>query len=239
MKTFLNNLNSKYVYGVLFLLAMLMLIDWFVFSRTPVDELKQVTSAVSERIQKTKEISNDEIVSGTAIEGTQYESTIIDPRKINSTELRNWVGREAKAMNSFNAEEEALKDHYQKIGENLSPEQFKLLSDVILNRKAILNERILSAYLIGYAGYSSIEDLARVISAEIKVDGAPVAHSLAETQMVQERAMRVLAINRLVDLAKGPDKNAANNAKDQLTKLIPTIKDATLRNYAQSKLTEI
>lgn len=234
--------NKKLFFGFFFLVALLALIDWVLFGRNPMHEIKSVTTAVSEKI-KSKRIggfagaAQDYAASATV--AARPTVPLFDPTASTPTQFKTWFDSEVKLMNQYNVSEEVVQQRYLQITSKMTPAQFKQLSVVARTKSPNVNDRVLAAYLLGYAGYSNVGDLAALALSPIKLDGKPEAHSLAETQQVQERALRVLAINRLADLAQGEDAVAAKIAMNELTQISRSIKDSSLKIYAQNKLKEI
>lgn len=235
--------NKKLFFGFLILVALLALIDWILFGRTPIHEIKSVTTAVSEKIKGKKQTggfagaAEAHAVSATA--AAQAALPVFDPSTAAPTQFKEWFDSEVKLMNQYNVNEEVVQQRYLQITGKMTPAQFGLLSVVARAKSPNINDRILAAYLLGHSGYANVGDLAALALSPIKLDGKPEAHSLAETQQVQERALRVLAINRLADLARGGDAAAAKKALDHLTLIIKTVKDPSVKNYAENKLKEI
>lgn len=238
MKLSANWFNKKLFFGFLFLVLLLAIIDWLIFGRTPMQEINTVKEMVSQK-------KSGEQASGFYGAAKAYAASAtlaaqnFEPATANAEQFEQWFKSEAQAMNHYNVNEDKIQERYLRITAQMTPAQFKVLSQIAMRSNPNVSERILAAYLLGYAGYDSLSDLSALASSEIKLDGVPNAHTAAETQQTQERALRVLAINRLADLARGEDAAAAANALAELKKLIPTIKDANLKNYAQNKLKEI
>lgn len=236
--------NKKLFFGFLILVALLALIDWILFGRTPIHEIKSVTTAVSEKIKGKKTVggfagaAEAHAVSATAA-AAQAAIPAFDPSAATPVQFKEWFNSEVKLMNQYNVNEEVVQQRYLQITRKMTPAQFGLLSIVARTKSPNINDRILAAYLLGFSGYANTGDLAALALSPIKLDGKPEAHSLAETQQVQERALRVLAINRLADLARGDNAVAAKKALDHLTLIIKTVKDPSVKNYAENKLKEI
>jgi len=235
--------NKKLFFGFLILVALLALIDWILFGRTPIHEIESVTTAVSEKIKGKKNVggfagaAQAHAVSAKA--AAQAAAPAFDPSAATPAQFKEWFDAEVKLMNQYNVNEEVVQQRYLQITGKMTPAQFKQLAVVARTKSANVNDRILAAYLLGYSGYANVADLSALVLSPIKLDGKPEAHSLAETQQVQERALRVLAINRLADLARGDDVAAANKALAELTKLSRSVKDLSVKNYAENKLKEI
>lgn len=235
--------NKKLFFGFLILVALLALIDWILFGRTPMHEIKSVTTAVSEKIRGKKQTggfagaAEAHAVSATA--AAQAAAPIFDPAAATPTQFKEWFDSEVVLMNQYNVSEDVVQQRYLQITGKMTPAQFKQLSLVARTKSPRVNDRVLAAYLLGFSGYANIQDLTALAMSPIKLEGKPEAHSMAETQQVQERALRILAINRLADLARGENAAEANKALAELAKLSRSVKDPNVKIYAENKLKEI
>lgn len=235
--------NKKLFFGFIFLVALLALIDWVLFGRTPLHEFQKVTEAAQAGVAKITGqhsgfagAAQAHLASATAAlqAPLTFEVATATPEQ-----FKIWFDSEVKIMDQYNVNTDQLQQRYLELTAKMKPEQFSKLSVIARTKSDRVNERVLAAYLLGYAGYANISDLAALVQAEFKLDGEPTAHSAAETQQVQEQSLRVLAINRLADLARGDDKVLALKALAQLKLIVKNVKNITLKNYAQNKLNEI
>lgn len=235
--------NKKLFFGFIILVALLALIDWFLFGRTPMHEIKTVTAAAQAGVAKItgKQGGFAGAAQAHAASATAalQAAPVIDVATATPVQFKQWFDSEVSLMNQYNVNEEQMQQRYLQLTSKMKPEQFSLLSVVARTKSPNINERVLAAYLLGFAGYANLGSLTALALSPIKLDGKPEAHSLAETQQVQERALRVLAINRLADLARGEDAAAANKALAQLKLIATTVKDPSVKNYAENKLKEI
>ncbi|WP_409478353.1 hypothetical protein [Pseudobdellovibrio sp. HCB154] len=235
--------NKKLFFGFIILVALLALIDWFLFGRTPMHEIKTVTEAakvVGAKITgKPGGFAGAAHAHAASATAALQTAPVIDASKATPEQFKVWFDSEINLMNQYNVNEDQMQQRYLELTAKMTPAQFKQLSVVARTKSPNVNERILAAYLLGYSGYANINDLSALVTAPIQLDGKPEPHSVAETQQVQERALRVLAINRLANLAQGNDPAQAKKAVAELKRLAATLKDASLKNYAQNKLKEI
>lgn len=244
MKFFNEPSNRKLLIGFLILVALLALIDWILFGRTPIHEIKSVTTAVSEKIQGKKVggfagAAQAHADSASATAAAQLSVASFDPSAATPEQFKTWFSSEVSLMDQFNVSEDVIQQRYLQVTNKMTPAQFAQLSVVARTKSTNVNDRILAAYLLGYSGYANVGDLTALALSPIKLEGKPEAHSMAETQQVQERALRVLAINRLADLARGEDATASKKALAQLQLISRSSADPSIKNYAQNKLKEI
>jgi len=233
-------LKNKYVIGFVVLVLLLALIDWMIFGRSPVKELNTVKEVVGQTIEQATTANQNYASATVQSAGDQKQKTIENFNKLDSSAFANWLNAEAKSMNDFNVNAEALTQKYNQITQQMTRGQFAELAKVVQSDEVNANKKILSAYLLAYAGYESLSDLSKTITSPLNVKGNPnEPHSSAEVEQTRERAMRVLLIDRFFNLAKGSNKSEAENAKQELQKLISSISDLYLKNYAQSKFNEL
>lgn len=234
--------NKKLLFGFLILVALLALIDWILYGRTPIHEIKSVTTAVSEKIKGNKNVggfAGAAQAHADAASATAAAIPVFDPSAATQEEFKVWFGSEVEMMNQYNVNEEVVLQRYLQVTKKMTPAQFAQLSIVARTKSPNINNRILASYLLGFSGYANIGDLTALALSPIKLEGKPEAHSVAETQQVQERALRVLAINRLADLARGDDVAASKKALAQLQLVSRSSTDPNIKLYAQNKLKEI
>jgi len=233
--------KNKYFVGIIVLLSLLAFIDWILFGRTLVHEFHAVTTAVNKTLNAGKDISTQSASSTVSSESVSSaeQNLIFVPSKASQEQFKNWLNEESKSMLNYNVNAEALTQKYQTLTAKMTKEQFEILAGVAKSNESDANKKVLSAYLMGYAGYDSMQTLAEFASSSYKLSGEVNVHSVAEAEQTRERAMRVIAIDRFAALAQGDQNDQAEKAKQELKKLIQTIRDPYLKNYAQSKLSEL
>lgn len=252
---FLNNLiHKKFVIGFIILIMLLALFDWLLFGRTPMQEFETVKDVVS---QKLTDVSDDQAADAKQETATQTQSNSspsltgqnsaadsFNPKSATDQQFKTWLNEEVREMSDFNVNEEALQQRYLKLTAQMTAAQFQQLSKLAQSSSKNVSEKILAAYLLSFSGYDSLKDLSALAQSSYQLDGVPKGgqpkpHSLAETQQVQERALRILAINRLVALAQGDQADLAQKAYQELKSMIRGMKDSYLKDYAQNKFKEI
>lgn len=238
--------ENKYIKGTLFLILLLAAVDFIIFGRTPVQEIKTVATVVSSKVanftsgtsQGQEQVDPNSQAGPVFKLSEQVEN--FNPQQASLIQFKEWFSQEVKLMSQFNtADEQATKERYLKITAKMNSEQFKVISDMFTSKTQIADEKILSSYLLSMMGYEGVKILGDLATFPIPVQGRPEAHSVDETILTRERAMRVLLINRLYDLALANQGVEAQNAVRELEKVIANLKDSNLKNYAQSKLQEI
>lgn len=238
MKFFNEPSNRKLLIGFLILVFLLTLFDWLLFGRTPIHEIKSVTTAVSEKI-KAKNLGGFAGAAQAHAVSATVTASLLDAATATPEQFKTWFDSEVAMMNQFNVSEDLIQQRYLQITRKMTPGQFAELAVLARTKSENVNQRVLAAYLLGFSGYANIGDLTTLALSPINLDSKPEAHSMAETQQVQERALRVLAINRLADLARGEDVMASKKALDQLQLISRSSTDPSVKIYAQNKLKEI
>ncbi len=145
-------------------------------------------------------------------------------------ELHNWLDERSNSFSSFSeADQKQLKE---KLAE-LEPADLDELKEISGSAQIPINKRILSLYMLGEstAGEMALKEF---LADEIDLVENAKPHSMDESKNGREKALRVMAIEQLIERASSPEE-----AKAKLDQIIPTIKDPWLRSYALRKSKEI
>lgn len=174
--------------------------------------------------------SSPEQATATAPEETTQTSEVLDTpeTKAKETRLEDWLSNNANSMNSFSPQGE---EQMQSFVATLDDSDFARLQKTALNLKVPANKRILSTYLLTLADTRALKSLGEFISAPLEGNPQPEPHTMDEAALGREKAMRVMAIDHLLEKGK-TDPSALQALKD----LIPTIKDPWVRSYAERRL---
>lgn len=207
--------------------------------------VKQESSVVKTSVAKiTSMIKNSTVASSDT--GSPSETppskdsfaanpTQTELRSFSPHELRQWVQRQSASMNSTdnNTEEQQILLRAQ--AQTLLPEQLPVLSEIAINTKMPINERIFSAFLITMnSAPQAQEALFEGAKTEVPDFGPVNPHSEAELRHTQELAIRYMQIDELFERAK-----TNTNARDKLKLLITEAQSAQVRSYAEKRLREL
>ena len=143
-----------------------------------------------------------------------------------------WFAGEAnnlEASTNNPAEKESLlKARAQK----LTPAEIQFLQKKAVDTKATAKERISAAYLLTLS--NSSDSLVQLSQAALSLPFPQEVHSIGETLLGQEKAIRVMAIDELFNRAK---TDAA--LRKQLPEIINKISDPALKQYALRRYQEL
>ncbi len=162
------------------------------------------------------------------VTGTVIDAPAIDP------EFQTWIKTEAKSVDRPTIDSDKKKTELAKIIATLTPNKAKQLLQTARNVSSTAGERILSTYLLVEAGSLALGEIKELITSPVVDHGPAKAHSEAEMMRVQERSLRIMAIDGLASRAKQDP-----NSRDTLARSIPGIQDSYIRDYAQKRLAEV
>ena len=144
----------------------------------------------------------------------------------------SWFSEEAKNLeaNTKNsaAKEAALKARAQQLTEV----EINFLQKKAIDSKATANERISAAYLLTLS--NSVVSLAEISQSPLSMPSPQPVHSIGETLLMQEKAIRVMAIDELFNRAK---TDAV--VRNQLLAIINKMSDEGLKQYALKRYREL
>jgi len=216
-----------------FLLALLLFATW---NRSPLaPSFSMSFSPASENLNPAKNSSgeNSENLAPDSPPPGTPEATF-NPQAASSEEFQTWLDAESGRLRGFSVDSAAKEQELKQTAAQLRPEQRRALLEAATNTALEIDRRIFSAYLLSISPEAAAPELSQLAAADLILAARPEPHTVGETQNTQERALRILAINRLADLAKD-----SVPARQELAKLIPRIKDASLRDYASQKNQQI
>lgn len=149
--------------------------------------------------------------------------------------LSQWLQEEAKTLDSFSqapGTEQRLKDRARNLKEN----EIQFLAQVANDLVHPANHRILATYLITLSLEKTLLGLEAVLTAPLQIPAADAAktHSPEETLSMQEKALKRMAIDAMIEkLKKDPSWRAQAEA------IFRSIPDSSLRQYAESRLLDL
>ncbi len=115
-----------------------------------------------------------------------------------------------------------------------TPENINYLRATATNKLASANEKIVAAYLLTLAGGSSQQALQEIAQTPFSLASPQPAHSIGETTLMQEKAIRVVAIDELFIRY---ENDAISH--QELATALQKIPDPSLRQYALKRLAEL
>lgn len=145
-----------------------------------------------------------------------------------------WLSEESKHLDHLVADIPEKTLQLKKMAAQLTQNQMQLLLRTSLNVSAAASERILSTFLLVEGGHHTVATLTKLATAPLSNPGPHETHSTEETLGMQDKSLRIMAIDGLVEQAKENPQ-----ARELLAKHIADIKDPYLRAYAERRLAEL
>lgn len=113
-------------------------------------------------------------------------------------------------------------------------ENIRFLRATATDSSVTANERILSAYLLTIGTDNSVLALQEIAQTPYSLPNPQPAHSIGETTLMQEKSIRVMAIDELFNRFE-----TGFLTQQQLNNFIQKIPDAALKQYALKRLSEL
>jgi DNA-binding protein Fis len=199
------------------------------FNRFVIDKKKTVTEVIDETGQlftSTEDTADREVAQENNKETLQVTEDI-DPR------FSRWFQSEAALVNSTSVDQKAKEVEMREMAKTLTPKQIQYLQKKAAHPQSPQVEKILSVYLLSLGGEATQGALVETASNNPNLEPAE-PHSLQEVQNNQERASRIIAIDTIAESNKPLSLRIA-----ELQKIIQQQQDATIKNYAQRKQSEL
>jgi hypothetical protein len=140
-----------------------------------------------------------------------------------------WVREEAKALDSVHVDTEAREKYIADKVKSFGGQQLLRLQKMALSETAMMNERILSVYMIGQSPAG--RDMLKAIASQPKDNKSFEPHTEGEIKATSERAARIMAIDSIV---KSPIP--LEQRRSDLQEIMARTNDQFVKEYAQSKI---
>lgn len=215
----------------LYLLAVLVVIGAFLALRKEKGDGGSAASwnpfsAPSSSVTAGATLSAPNSSSGNAAQESVTEASAPTPAFV------TWFNGEAKNLdqptNQKNKESEL-----KQTAARLTTADVRFLENKTLDFKNPANERILAAYLLTLAPQSDAA-LSDMVQAPLAMAGEHPVHSPEETLAAQEKSIRRMAIDALIERARS---NPA--LRNELSQTIAKISDPSLREYAEKSYRQL
>jgi hypothetical protein len=147
-------------------------------------------------------------------------------------EFRQWLQTEAKQLDLPRVDGARKEFELRQIVKRLNESQKKQLMQTVIDTSAAASEQILSVYMLVQA--AAREELGHIVTAPAKVQGATPAHSESEALAMRDRALKTMALDGLIEHARGNPQEIV-----KLAEIIQNISDPVIRSRAQKELAQI
>lgn len=148
--------------------------------------------------------------------------------------LKSFLGEEGESFDTGKVDAAAAEKHVKEMAAQLTPEEMKFLVATALEMNARASDRILSAYLLVSAKEKAFSSLRDFITAPLRGNPHAPEHSVEELAAMQEKSLRVMAIDGLFEQAKVDPA-----ARDTFFKLVSELREPSLSQYVQKKIKEL
>lgn len=150
-------------------------------------------------------------------------------------ELTLWLQEEAKALDAA-SQPQATEQRLKERAKNLQNNEVQFLAQVANEIARPANQRILATYLLTLSLENTASGLEVILRAPLQVSAVDAAktHSPEETLSMQEKALKRMAIDALIEKVK-----QMPSWRPQAEAIFKTIPDSNLRQYAESRLLEL
>lgn len=175
------------------------------------------TQKGEESVSREPQLSQDSSADQ-ALEGSEDSDAVVE-----------WVREEAKALNSVSVDTEAREKYLADKVKSFGDRQLLRLQKMALSETAMMNERILSVYMIGQS--SAGREMLKTIASQPTNNQPFEAHSEGEIKSTSERAARIMAIDALVKSPLPLDQR-----RSDLQEIMARTNDQFVKEYAQSKI---
>jgi hypothetical protein len=164
-------------------------------------------------------------------------SKVYDPPKAEGVrpEFVAYLKNEAKQINAPKTDSERALTRGEDQANLMGPTEIIYAKELVLAPAAIANERILAAYLLTEAkqkAWSALQEIILSLPPRVNADAGP--HSMDEAKHMQEKALRIMAVDGLAEQAE-----TSASARELLIKLGNETPDPSLKAYIQDKIADL
>lgn len=220
---------NKYVIIAVVILGIGMGIWSYKFHSSPRPELSAPGSADS-GLPTGSTANGPAAANSPAVNATPPPSTAgVNP------EFVEYIRTEARLIDSAKNSPAKAENRGDAKASTMGPTEIAYAKQLVLATAAPANERILAAYLLTEAKQKSWSALQDIILSQVpQMPAGTDPHSVAETKNMQEKALRIMAVDGLAEQAI---KDGA--ARELLSKLASEATDSVLREYILDKIQDL
>lgn len=151
-----------------------------------------------------------------------------------AAEFQQWAANESAEVENTTTNSREKELELKTRARNLTPVEVHYLAMQSLLGTNPARQRIFTTYLLTLAPEVTQTGLQEILQAPLEYPGQHPVHSPEETLATQERSLRRMALDALLEKAK-----TSPETRDELRKFISQITDESLRNYAERSLEAI
>ncbi len=151
-----------------------------------------------------------------------------------ASEFAAWLKNEASMLDKSDANNSEKEIILKEKASKFSAENIQFLKNTATDVKVSANERIMAAYFLTLSTENYVGALGELAAAPYSLPNPQPVHSLGETTLMQEKAIRVMAIDEIFARFQNNSVSA-----DQVNQFIGQILDADLKQYAEKRWREL
>ncbi|MEK2644251.1 hypothetical protein [Bdellovibrio sp. BCCA] len=186
-----------------------------------------VRKSVSKNIAITADTASQ--VQGGSSEGNEAANV----PKVSAVFIQ-WFENEARDMEKSSIDPKVKEAQLKEAVQKMEPFEVQFLKDTSLNMKESANNRILAVYLLTLAPEVTSGALGEIVETPLAMQGEHPVHSPEETLAAQEKSLRRMAIDSLIEQARKDELR-----HEQVKNIISQITDRSLREYAERSFTKL
>jgi hypothetical protein len=206
-------------------LSVVAILVWFLFFRGPNLQPKNLDKSSSTAAIGLNTFSKDKIPEQNL--NKEQLSNEVSPQFI------DYFRTESRKMDSPSIDQEKAQNEIQSQAEKMTSVELNYAKKIALNPKTPANEKILAIYLILKSKHSE-QTLAEIVSAPLNQKANPEPDSIAESAAMQEKALRIMALDGLLQKASHDLK-----IRESLYEIAGKTSDPTIKNYLLKRLKEL
>lgn len=145
-----------------------------------------------------------------------------------------WFENEARDMEKSSADPRGKEAQLKEAVQKMEPFEVQYLKEKSLNMNQSANNRILAVYLMTLAPEVTSGALSEIAQAPLAMQGEHPVHSPEETLAAQEKSLRRMAIDSLIEQARKDEVR-----REQVKNVISQITDRSLREYAERSFAKL
>lgn len=146
-------------------------------------------------------------------------------------EFVSWFSNEADKLEKPSQDPKEIEANLLTAAEKLIPAEIQFLKTKAINMQGPANDRIFAMYMLTLAPQVTVQALVDIVKMPLVMNEEQQVHSPEETLAAQERSLRRMAIDALIERGQ-----KETSGKDVVKAAIDQITDASLRNYAEKKI---
>ncbi|MCB0420404.1 MAG: hypothetical protein KDD61_05380 [Bdellovibrionales bacterium] len=226
-------MQKRAIFGIFVLFGLALIYNFWPSPTASEPKAARISVPVVTTPQTTKSGSadessfNDEVLSAKEKESTQSDSESMDA-------FRQWFSEESGRLEDMGPMSPEYLESLSNRAASLADAEQAELVKIARNLSEPAQKKILAVYMLSLGKSGTLQSLTDFIEAPLQAEPDADPHSPEDAKRVQEKSLKIMAIEALVEQAKTDPQ-----ARSLLERSMENIADPYLRNYAKRKLTEL